>query len=99
MMSSTGLVVTFLDEQFGIGKYQTIVAGVLLVITAILNPDGVMSTSTGKGPAVAYFKARDALRTRVAQAQTRRMPEPPLTRPDSTPGDRPPLITDNRTET
>jgi ABC-type branched-subunit amino acid transport system permease subunit len=60
MMSATGLFVTFLDERFSIGKYQTIVAGVLLVITAIANPDGVMSTSTGKGPAVAFFRARDA---------------------------------------
>jgi ABC-type branched-subunit amino acid transport system permease subunit len=64
MMSSTGFFVTFLDERFGIGKYQTIVAGVLLVITAIANPDGVMSTSTGKGPAVAYFRARDAVAAR-----------------------------------
>jgi ABC-type branched-subunit amino acid transport system permease subunit len=61
MMSATGLFVTFLDERFSIGKYQTIVAGVLLVITAIANPDGVMSTSTGKGPAVAFFRARDAV--------------------------------------
>jgi ABC-type branched-subunit amino acid transport system permease subunit len=65
MMSATGFFVTFLDEQFGIGKYQTIVAGVLLVITAIANPDGVMSTSTGKGPAVAFFRARDAALARL----------------------------------
>jgi ABC-type branched-subunit amino acid transport system permease subunit len=65
MMSSTGLFVTFLDEQFGIGKYQTIVAGLALVVTAIANPDGVMSTSTGKGPAVAFFRARDRVMGRI----------------------------------
>jgi len=70
MMSSVGLAVTFLDEQFGIGKYQTIFAGVALVITAIANPDGVMSTSTGKGPAVAFFKARDRLLTMLAGARS-----------------------------
>jgi ABC-type branched-subunit amino acid transport system permease subunit len=69
MMSATGFFVTFLDEQFSIGKYQTIVAGVLLVITAIANPDGVMSTSTGKGPAVAYFKVRDRVTAALARQQ------------------------------
>ncbi len=65
MMASTGFFVTFLDERFGIGKYQTIVAGVLLVVTAIANPDGVMSTSTGKGPAVAFYRLRDAITGRI----------------------------------
>ena len=65
MMSSVGLAVTFLDERFGVGKYQVIVAGLALVVTAIANPDGVMSTSTGKGPAVAFFKARDSLSARL----------------------------------
>lgn len=73
MMSATGFFVTFLDEQFSIGKYQTIVAGVLLVITAITNPDGVMSTSTGKGPAVAYFKARDRVAAALAGQQRARV--------------------------
>jgi ABC-type branched-subunit amino acid transport system permease subunit len=68
MMASTGFFVTFLDERFGIGKYQTIVAGVALVVTAIANPDGVMSTSGGKGPAVAFLKARDRLMGRVTGA-------------------------------
>jgi ABC-type branched-subunit amino acid transport system permease subunit len=61
MMSAAGLAVTFLDERFGVGKYQTIVAGLALILTAIGNPDGVMSTSTGKGPAVLFFRARDRL--------------------------------------
>jgi ABC-type branched-subunit amino acid transport system permease subunit len=74
MMASTGLFVTFLDEKFGVGKYQTIVAGLALIVTAIANPDGVMSTSTGKGPAVAYFRGRDALLSRMSRARSQ--PDP-----------------------
>jgi ABC-type branched-subunit amino acid transport system permease subunit len=59
MMSGIGFFVTFLDERFGVGKYQTLVAGLALAITAIANPDGVMSTTTGKGPAVLFFNLRD----------------------------------------
>jgi ABC-type branched-subunit amino acid transport system permease subunit len=65
MMSAAGLFVTFLDQQLSVGKYQTLVAGIALVVTAIANPDGVMSTASGKGPAVAFFRARDALRARL----------------------------------
>ncbi len=84
MMASTGFFVTFLDERFGIGKYQTIVAGVLLVVTAIANPDGVMSTSTGKGPAVAFYRLRDAITGRV------RAPSAPEA--EATQGDRPATV-------
>jgi ABC-type branched-subunit amino acid transport system permease subunit len=87
MMSATGFFVTFLDEQFSIGKYQTIVAGVLLVVTAIANPDGVMSTSTGKGPAVAYFRARDALGARWRSSRSA-----PSSDPDPASADVPPAI-------
>ncbi len=59
MFSSAGLFVTFLNIHLSIGKYQAIVAGVALVLTAIQNPDGLTSTSTGKGPAVALAKLRD----------------------------------------
>jgi ABC-type branched-subunit amino acid transport system permease subunit len=41
MMASTGLFVTFLDREFNVGKYQLLVAGLLLTITAIKQPDGV----------------------------------------------------------
>jgi len=44
MMASTGLFVTFLDREFNVGKYQLLVAGLLLVITAIKQPDGVAAT-------------------------------------------------------
>jgi len=42
-----------------VGKYQAIVAGVALVLTAVQNPDGITGTATGKGPAVALAKLRD----------------------------------------
>ncbi len=51
------------------GKYQTLVASIALVVKAIANPDGVMSTATGKGPAVVFFRARDALRARLPVAK------------------------------
>jgi ABC-type branched-subunit amino acid transport system permease subunit len=44
MMASTGLFVTFLDREFNIGKYQLVVAGLLLAITAIKQPDGVAAS-------------------------------------------------------
>jgi ABC-type branched-subunit amino acid transport system permease subunit len=62
MFSAAGLFVTFLDIHLSVGKYQAIVAGVALVLTAVQNPDGLTSTSTGKGPAVALMKLRDRVR-------------------------------------
>jgi len=59
MFSAAGLFVTFLDIHLSVGKYQAIVAGLALVLTAVQNPDGLTSTSTGKGPAVALMKLRD----------------------------------------
>ena len=49
MFSAAGLFVTFLDIHLSVGKYQAIVAGVALVLTAVQNPDGLTSTSTGQG--------------------------------------------------
>jgi ABC-type branched-subunit amino acid transport system permease subunit len=59
MFSAAGLFVTFLNIHLNVGKYQAIVAGVALVLTAVQNPDGLTSTATGKGPAVALEKLRD----------------------------------------
>lgn len=56
MISASGLAVTFLSNELNIGQYQTLVAGVLLAATALANPDGVMSTELGKGPAVLFLK-------------------------------------------
>ena len=59
MFSAAGLFVTFLNIHLSVGKYQAIVAGIALVLTAVQNPDGLTSTSTGKGPAVTVSKLRD----------------------------------------
>ncbi len=59
MFSAAGLLVTFLDIHLSVGKYQAIVAGIALVLTAVQNPDGLTSTASGKGPAVALMKLRD----------------------------------------
>jgi ABC-type branched-subunit amino acid transport system permease subunit len=44
MLASTGLLVTALDNQFNIGKYQMVVAGLLLTLTAIKQPDGIAAS-------------------------------------------------------
>jgi ABC-type branched-subunit amino acid transport system permease subunit len=44
LLSSTGLMVTALDQAFHIGKYQAVVAGVLLMVTAIKQPDGIAAS-------------------------------------------------------
>ncbi len=44
MLASTGLLVTALDQAFNIGKYQAVVAGVLLTLTAIKQPDGISAS-------------------------------------------------------
>jgi ABC-type branched-subunit amino acid transport system permease subunit len=59
MFSAAGLFVTFLNLHLNVGKYQAIVAGIALVLTAVQNPDGITSTSTGKGPAAALERLRD----------------------------------------
>jgi branched-subunit amino acid ABC-type transport system permease component len=41
MLSATGLLVTFLNIHLNIGQYQPVVAGVLLTLTAIKQPDGI----------------------------------------------------------
>ncbi len=61
MFSAAGLFVTFLNIHLSVGKYQAIVAGIALVLTAVQNPDGITSTSTGKGPAVAIEKLQGRL--------------------------------------
>ena len=94
MFSAAGLLVTFLDIHLSVGKYQAIVAGVALVLTAVQNPDGLTSTSTGKGPAVALMKLRDrvlglrksgvAVSAPAGAAITNgRPPQPPIRRPTS----------------
>lgn len=52
LLASTGLVVSALDKYLGLGIYQSVVAGVLLTLTAIQNPDGIATPiPSGKSPA------------------------------------------------
>jgi ABC-type branched-subunit amino acid transport system permease subunit len=74
MFSAAGLFVTFLDIHLSVGKYQAIVAGVALVLTAVQNPDGLTSTATGKGPAVALAKLRDRIGGGVGRSGLSRSP-------------------------
>ena len=48
LLSSNGLVPTLLNNVFNFGQYQTLIAGVLLTITAVANPDG-MTKEMGAG--------------------------------------------------
>jgi ABC-type branched-subunit amino acid transport system permease subunit len=72
MFSAAGFFVTFLNLHLNVGKYQAIVAGIALVLTAVQNPDGLTSTSTGKGPAVALARLQD----RATGAYRKRRPGP-----------------------
>ena len=57
MLASTGLVVSALDKYLGLGVYQSVIAGVLLTLTAILNPDGIATPiASGKSPANFFEK-------------------------------------------
>jgi hypothetical protein len=76
MFSAAGLFVTFLDLHLNVGKYQAIVAGIALVLTAVQNPDGITSTATGKGPAVALAKLRDRAAGEYARRLAGRVPSP-----------------------
>jgi ABC-type branched-subunit amino acid transport system permease subunit len=44
MLTSTGLFVSAIDKAFGVGKYQLVVAGLALTITAIKQPDGIAAS-------------------------------------------------------
>jgi hypothetical protein len=77
MFSAAGLFVTFLNLHLNVGKYQAIVAGIALVLTAVQNPDGLTSTATGKGPAVALSaKLRAQDRASETGRRRRRAPRP-----------------------
>ena len=76
MFSAAGLFVTFLNLHLNVGKYQAIVAGIALVLTAVQNPDGITSTATGKGPAVALAKLRDRVAGEYQKRLGARTPAP-----------------------
>src|SRR5271168_5105012 len=83
LFSGAGLFVTFLNIHLNVGRYQAIVAGIALVLTAVQNPDGVTGTSTGKGPAVALAKLQD--RVIAAYRKQHGTLPPPRPRPATPP--------------
>src|SRR3954470_7943064 len=69
MLSSTGLLVTALDKAFDIGKYQLVVAGVLLTLTAIKQPDGIAAS-----PPPPLVKLGDWLAAELSGSKTAEKP-------------------------
>jgi len=47
LLSGTGLLVSALDKAVGVGEYQLLIAGVLLTLTAIKQPDGIAASPPG----------------------------------------------------
>jgi ABC-type branched-subunit amino acid transport system permease subunit len=66
LMSSTGLMVTALDKEFSVGKYQAVVAGIALTLTAIKQPNGVAASPPP--PLVKLWAWATARRRRPAPA-------------------------------
>lgn len=48
VFGAAGLVFTLMDHYANFGKYQTLIVGLGLILTAILNPDGSVSPAAGK---------------------------------------------------
>jgi ABC-type branched-subunit amino acid transport system permease subunit len=71
LLASNGLVPTLLNNVFNFGRYQLLIAGVLLTITAVANPDG-MTKEMGAG----FTKLRLAVMGRTARADDSRVPTP-----------------------
>jgi ABC-type branched-subunit amino acid transport system permease subunit len=60
LLSANGLVPTLLNNLFNFGQYQELIAGILLTITAVANPDG-MTKEMGAG----FTKLRRAVMRRA----------------------------------
>ena len=56
MLVSNGLVFYFLDQQFGFGQYVLLISGLGLILTAVLNPEGIAG-----GFRLTVFAARDKI--------------------------------------
>jgi ABC-type branched-subunit amino acid transport system permease subunit len=80
MLSSSGLLVTFLNVQLNIGSYQLVVAGLLLTLTAILNPNGIAAN-----PPPPLIWAGRWIEARLPGARSRRAALPVASQPVATP--------------
>ena len=68
MFSAAGLFVTFLNLHLNVGKYQAIVAGIALVLTAVQNPDGITEHLDGQGAGGGAGQAAGSLCRGVPEA-------------------------------
>lgn len=53
MLTANGLLFYFLDQEIGFGKYVLLISGLGLIVTAVLNPEGIAG-----GLRMAYGEAR-----------------------------------------
>jgi ABC-type branched-subunit amino acid transport system permease subunit len=65
MLGANGLLVTFLNIHLNIGQYQPVVAGILLTLTAIKQPDGI---AAGPPPPLVWAARRITSRWRPPPA-------------------------------
>jgi ABC-type branched-subunit amino acid transport system permease subunit len=73
MLAPDGLFVSFLDKTLNIGAYQTLVAGVALALTAVLNPNGIASGIPRIGVPAGWARR---LRERRGDQSATRAPDP-----------------------
>jgi ABC-type branched-subunit amino acid transport system permease subunit len=75
MLAASGLMVTFLNVQLGIGQYQLVVAGLALTLSAIANPNGIAANPP---PPLVWANNRisAALTRRLGPATSRPVEEP-----------------------
>ena len=76
MLAPGGLAFTALERWFELGRYQPLVAGVGVILSAILNPDGV-TAQPPEAPDPPRHPARSATDLRVERAAVAR-PRPSL---------------------
>ncbi len=87
LLSANGLVPTLLDNLFSFGQYQALIAGVLLTLTAVANPDG-MTKEMGTG----LTKLRRAALARVGGSGTPAAPGTPPSPPGAPASDSAPSL-------
>ncbi|MFZ0088069.1 MAG: ABC transporter permease [Solirubrobacteraceae bacterium] len=77
LLASNGVVPTLLNNLFNFGQYQALIAGVLLTITAVANPDG-MTKEMGAGlTKLRLAIMRNVAGRREAPAVVEPAPRPP----------------------
>jgi ABC-type branched-subunit amino acid transport system permease subunit len=84
LLASNGLLPTLLNNLFNFGQYQALIAGVLLTVTAVANPDG-MTKEMGAG----LRKLRGAAERRTVHGDPAAPVPPPISETTPAAGDPP----------